>query len=81
MLPIGGLKQKILAAHRVGLKTVVFPQRNEPDLDDVPEDVRQEMTFHMVEFLDEVLEHALSPAVPLDEAAVNTLSPVEMAVN
>jgi ATP-dependent Lon protease len=85
VLPIGGLKQKILAAHRAGLKRAVFPKRNEADLDDVPEDVREEMTFHTVECLDEVLEHALSPALPpLDEAleeTVDTLQPVEMALN
>jgi ATP-dependent Lon protease len=84
VLPIGGLKQKILAAHRAGLKRAVFPKRNETDLDDVPEDIREEMTFHTVECLDEVLEHALSPALPLDEAleeTVDTLQPVEMALN
>ena len=80
VLPIGGLKQKILAAHRAGLKTVIFPKRNEPDLDDVPEDIREEMTFHMAECLDEVLEHALSPAIVLDEA-VDTLPSVEMALH
>jgi ATP-dependent Lon protease len=84
VLPIGGLKQKILAAHRAGLKTVIFPKRNEADLDDVPEDIREEMTFHMAECLDEVLEHALSPAIVLDEAlekAVDSLPPVEMALH
>jgi ATP-dependent Lon protease len=81
VLPIGGLKQKILAAHRAGLKTVVFPKRNEPDLDDVPEDIRDEMTFYLTENLDEVLEHALSPAVPLDEALEDiNMQPVEMAL-
>lgn len=68
VLPIGGLKQKILAAHRAGLKRVIFPKLNEADLDDVPEDVRREMTFHMVETLDEVLAHALSVPVPFDDA-------------
>ncbi len=68
VLPIGGLKQKIMAAHRAGLKTVIFPERNEPDLDDVPEDVREEMTFHIVETLEEVLEHALSSKVPFGDA-------------
>jgi ATP-dependent Lon protease len=84
VLPIGGLKQKILAAHRAGLKRVVFPKRNEADLDDVPEDIREEMRFHTVESLDEVLLHALSPALPLDEVleeAVDSLQPVEMALN
>ena len=48
VLPIGGLKQKVLAAHRAGLKEVILPKRNEGDLDDVPEQVRDEMTFHPV---------------------------------
>ncbi len=61
VLPIGGLKQKVLAAHRAGLKTVIFPKRNDADLEDVPEDVRQEMTFVQVETVDEVLAHALTP--------------------
>lgn len=61
ILPIGGLKQKVLAAHRAGLTTVICPQRNEQDLDDVPEDVRREMTFILVETIDEVLKHALRP--------------------
>jgi len=61
VLPIGGLKQKVLAAHRAGLKTVIFPKRNDADLEDVPEDVRREMTFIQVETIDEVLQHALTP--------------------
>ncbi len=68
VLPIGGLKQKILAARRADLTTVIFPKRNEPDLDDVPEDIRNEMTFHIVETLDEVLEHALSSETPFGDA-------------
>jgi ATP-dependent Lon protease len=60
VLPIGGVKQKVLAAHRAGLKEVILPKRNEGDLDDVPEQVRQEMTFHAVETIDEVLAVALS---------------------
>jgi ATP-dependent Lon protease len=62
VLPIGGLKQKVLAAHRAGLKTVILPKRNEGDLDDVPEQVREEMTFHPVATIDEVLAIALEPA-------------------
>ncbi len=61
VLPIGGLKQKVLAAHRAGLTTVIFPRRNDADLEDVPEDVRREMTFIMVESIDDVLAHALTP--------------------
>jgi len=68
VLPIGGLKQKVLAAHAAGLTDVVLPERNRGDLDDVPEDVRGELTFHPVMSLDEVFEQALEPA--RDVAAV-----------
>jgi ATP-dependent Lon protease len=61
VLPIGGLKQKVLAAHAAGLREVVLPERNRADLDDVPEDVRQELSFHPVMTLGEVLELALEP--------------------
>jgi ATP-dependent Lon protease len=62
VLPIGGLKQKVLAAHAAGLTEVIIPERNRADLDDVPEDVREAMTFHPVLSVDEVLELALEPA-------------------
>ncbi|HYZ97689.1 MAG TPA: endopeptidase La, partial [Acidimicrobiales bacterium] len=62
VLPIGGVKQKVLAAHRAGLREVILPLRNEPDLDDVPEAVRQEMTFHPVADVARVLDLALEPA-------------------
>jgi ATP-dependent Lon protease len=62
VLPIGGLKQKVLAAHAAGLTEVIVPERNEPDLDDVPSDVRDHMTFHIVRSVDEVLSLALEPA-------------------
>jgi ATP-dependent Lon protease len=61
VLPIGGLKQKALAAHAAGLTDVIIPERNRADLDDVPEDVRAGMTFHPVMSLDEVLELSLEP--------------------
>jgi ATP-dependent Lon protease len=61
VLPIGGLKQKVLAAHAAGLTDVIIPERNRGDLDDVPEGVRREMSFHPVMSLDEVLELALEP--------------------
>jgi ATP-dependent Lon protease len=60
VLPIGGLKQKVLAAQRAGLTTVILPARNGPDLDDVPPAVRDEMTFHLVDDVTEVLDLALS---------------------
>jgi ATP-dependent Lon protease len=62
VLPIGGVKQKVLAAHRAGLSEVIIPARNEADLDDVPESCREEMTFHIVDTIDEVLAEALEPA-------------------
>jgi ATP-dependent Lon protease len=61
VLPIGGVKQKVLAAHRMGLKEVILPKRNEKDIDDVPETVRNAMTFHPAERVEDVLEHALEP--------------------
>jgi ATP-dependent Lon protease len=62
VLPIGGLKQKVLAAHAAGLKDVILPERNRGDLDDVPEEVRKEMSFHPVMSIGEVLDLALEPA-------------------
>ena len=62
VLPIGGLKQKVLAAHAAGLTDVILPERNRGDLDDVPEDVRGQMTFHPVMTIGEALEVALEPA-------------------
>ncbi|MFN8175073.1 MAG: endopeptidase La [Solirubrobacteraceae bacterium] len=61
VLPIGGVKQKVLAAHAAGLTDVVLPERNRGDLDDVPEDVRERMTFHFAMTVDEVLGAALEP--------------------
>jgi ATP-dependent Lon protease len=62
VLPIGGLKQKVLAAHAAGLTDVILPERNRGDLDDIPEHVREDMTFHPVMTIGEVLEQALEPA-------------------
>ena len=61
VLPIGGVKQKLLAAHRAGLTDVIVPQRNDPDLDDVPESVRAEVHIHPVSTVAEVLTLALWP--------------------
>jgi ATP-dependent Lon protease len=68
VLPIGGVKQKVLAARRAGLKEVILPQRNEGDLDDVPEQVREEMTFHPVETVAQVLALALERSEPMEDA-------------
>jgi ATP-dependent Lon protease len=62
VLPIGGVKQKVLAAHAAGLTDVVLPERNRGDLDDVPEEVRRQMTFHLAMTIDEVLAVALEPS-------------------
>jgi ATP-dependent Lon protease len=62
VLPIGGVKQKVLAAQRAGLTTVVLPARNGPDLEDVPGTVRDQMTFHLAEDVGQVLDWALEPA-------------------
>jgi ATP-dependent Lon protease len=62
VLPIGGLKQKALAAHAAGLTDVILPERNRGDLDEIPEEVREQMSFHPVMSIDEVLDLALEPA-------------------
>jgi ATP-dependent Lon protease len=62
VLPIGGLKQKVLAAHAAGLTEVIVPERNQHDLDDVPSDVRDRMQFHIVSSVDQVLAVALAPS-------------------
>ena len=62
VLPIGGLKQKALAAHAAGLTDVILPERNRGDLDEIPEEVRKQMTFHPVMTVQEVLDRALEPA-------------------
>jgi len=59
VLPVGGIKEKVLAAHRNGLKTVILPRRNQVDLEDVPEEIRQSMNFVFVDTVDEVLQAAL----------------------
>ena len=62
VLPIGGVKQKLLAAHRAGISDVLLPARNEPDLDDVPAAVRDVLTVHLVSDVRDVLALALEPA-------------------
>jgi ATP-dependent Lon protease len=62
VLPIGGLKQKIMAAQAAGLTDIILPDRNEPDLDDLPSEVREQMHFHPVKSVDEVLAVALQPS-------------------
>ena len=61
VLPVGGIKEKILAAHRAGIRTVILPKRNERDLEDLTAELRQEMEFVLVESAEEVLARALEP--------------------
>jgi ATP-dependent Lon protease len=61
VLPVGGIKEKVLAAHRAGLKTIILPRRNEPDLDDLPAEVRDSLGFVLVDRVDQVLNDALMP--------------------
>ena len=70
VLPIGGVKMKVLAAHRAGLTTVILPKRNERDLEDVPEDVRSRMKFVLVERIDEALKAGLGDKVKREPAQV-----------
>jgi ATP-dependent Lon protease len=69
VLPIGGVKQKVLAAHRMGLTEVILPKRNEKDIDDVPQSVRESMKFHLASRVEEVLEFALEPLAQAKTAA------------
>ena len=59
VLPVGGIKEKVLAAHRAGIKSIILPKWNEKDLEDVPQKVRNALQFHFVETMDEVLSIAL----------------------
>ena len=67
VLPIGGVKEKLMAAHRVGIRTILLPKDNEKDYADVPDEVRQDLTVHFVETIDEVLILALEKQCPIDE--------------
>jgi len=64
VLPVGGIKEKVLAAHRAGIQKVILPKENVRDLDDVPEDVRGELAFVPVETIEEVLKEALGIDLP-----------------
>src|SRR5687767_1664517 len=67
VLPIGGVKEKVLGAHRAGITTIVLPKDNEADIEDIPEEVRDALEFHCVETLDQVFEVALlAPPKPVD---------------
>ena len=62
VLPIGGLKEKVMAAHRAGLQRVILPRRNEQDLEDVPAEIKDQMKFILADTLDDVLVASLEPA-------------------
>jgi ATP-dependent Lon protease len=64
VLPVGGLKEKMLAAHRAGLKTIVIPQRNKKDLTEIPQRVKRGMEIVLVEGMDDVLTTAMLPPAP-----------------
>jgi ATP-dependent Lon protease len=70
VLPIGGVKEKLLAAHRFGLRTIILSKENEKDLADIPEEVRDDLTIHAVDTIDEVLRYAIEPGNP--EAGIET---------
>ena len=71
VLPIGGVKEKLLAAHRFGIDTIIVPKDNEKDLVEVPEEVRNALCVHLVETIDEVLAIALEDACPTDAATAD----------
>jgi ATP-dependent Lon protease len=63
VLPVGGIKEKVLAAHRAGIKTIILPKRNENDIEDVPTEAREALKFVLADRVDQVIASALSPAV------------------
>jgi ATP-dependent Lon protease len=65
VLPIGGVKEKLLAAHRLGLRTIILPKDNEKDLADIPPEIQAQMSIHFVESMDEVLQLALEQPLPI----------------
>ena len=67
VLPVGGIKEKLLAAHRAGIREVLVPARNERDLDDIPKDVRDQLKIHLIKRVDEVLPLVLEPPIPSSE--------------
>jgi ATP-dependent Lon protease len=62
VLPVGGIKEKIVAAHRAGLRRIMLPARNRKDFEDIPEEVRQQLTFTWIERVDDAVASALEPA-------------------
>src|SRR5690606_30375454 len=64
ILPVAGVKDKVLAAHRVGIRAIVLPARNERELEDIPAEIKQELSFHLVQRIDEVLPLVLTRPLP-----------------
>ena len=80
VLPVGGIKEKVLAAHRAGIKKVILPKENQRDLEDVPEDARNELTFITVETIEDVLKEALDIELPksiISHTGSSSLAPVQ----
>jgi ATP-dependent Lon protease len=75
VLPVGGVKEKVLAARRAGIDTVILPKRNEQDLEDVPPAIREEMRFVFVDSVDEVLAHALEAPRPVADRGAHVEAP------
>jgi ATP-dependent Lon protease len=72
VLPVGGIKEKVLAAHRLGLRTIILPKRNEADLEDIPDEIKEEIEFIFVETVNEVLDTALEPAPKVKQKSKKT---------
>ncbi len=64
VLPVGGIKEKVLAAHRTGVRTLILPKANQKDLEDIPKKVRDAIEFHFAEYMRDVLKIALTPKKP-----------------
>ena len=79
VLPIGGVKEKLLAAHRAGVGTIIVPKDNEKDLADVPKNVLDQLKIYMVEGMDEVLKQALAGPIPMGVAAAAVETPADAA--
>lgn len=69
-MPVGGIREKVLAAHRAGIKRVILPKENEKDLDDIPEEVRKDISFVPVERVEEVIQETLGIDLPLPELLI-----------
>ena len=79
VLPIGGVKEKVLGAHRAGIKEIILPKANEADLEDIPDEVRNQLSFHCVGTLDELFEIALMPVTGAEAADPTLMEQMEAA--